>query len=136
MYKHMRTRIPARSIFTTQAANGTGSPILVADFKNLMLELSTASSANLTIKIQGSIADVAPDFSAAASASNPWAYIASYNIENPSSIIVGSTGISFVGTDAVYFIMPNVDGLNYICATVSGYAAGNVNLKLTGYDNQ
>lgn len=129
-----RTKTRA-TLLDAQATTGTGKSILVSDFKNLILEISTASSANLTVKIQGSIADTAPTFSSAASVTNPWTYIASYDLENPGSIIPGSTGIIFTGTDAVYNIMPNIDGLNYICVTVTARSAGSVTVKLLGFDN-
>lgn len=131
-----RSKIIQKSILSAKAANGVGTTISgVSDFKNLELELTSASSANLTVKVQGSFAETAPDFSTAASATNPWFYVALYDLESPGAIINGSTGIVFAGTDAVYGLIANVDGLQHINAIVSGYAAGNATLKLNAYDN-
>ena len=51
-----------------------------------MLTLSTASSANFTIKFQGSMSDTAPTFSAAQSNTNRWDYIQVKDYQNNSSI--------------------------------------------------
>lgn len=67
-------------ILDAQAATGTGRVIDVRDFRNCVVKIGTASSANLTVKCQGAIASAAtpntpPDFSAAQSVSNHWDYI-------------------------------------------------------------
>lgn len=124
------------SIFSSKTSTGTGTTFDVSQFKNLALELATSGTATLTIKIQGSLAKAAPDFSTAASKTNPWTYVAVYNTENPTSIIPGSTGIGFVGTDAVYNLLVNTDGLNYINATITAYTAGSLNLNLFATDNE
>lgn len=132
----MTQRYPLRqTILSAKASTGTGTAVNVQDFKNIQLEVSSASSADLTVKIQGSMAETSPDFSAAASTSNPWTYIASYDLNDPSAIIVGSTGVVYTGTDAVYNLLVNVDGLALVNATVTARAAGNVTVKALAFNN-
>lgn len=118
------------TILDAKATTGIGTSIRVDNFKDLILEVSSESSANLTVKIQGSRSETAPDFSAAASTANPWTYVASYDLENPSSIIPGSTGIIFLGTDAVYNLAVNTDGFVWLNAVVTARSAGKVTAKL------
>lgn len=51
-----------------------------------MLTLSSATSANFTIKFQGSYSSVKPDFSAAQSNTNRWDYIQVRDIQNNAAI--------------------------------------------------
>jgi hypothetical protein len=120
-----------QTIFSAQAATGTGDEVNVQDYRNIMLQLATASSANLTIKIQGSFSETKPDFSAAATAANHWAYVAVYDLAD-STLIAGATGIAPAGTDTFRNLMVNTDGLRWVCATVTARAAGSVTLKAMG----
>lgn len=131
------TRYPFRqTIVTAQDATGTGNAVNVQDFMNIQLEISTETSADLTVNIQGSFADTAPDFSTTATTANPWTYIASYDYNDPSSVIVGATGIVYTGTDAVRNLLVNVDGLAWVNVTVTAYAAGTVTVKCLSFNNQ
>lgn len=131
------TRYPFRqSILTAQAATGTGTSVNVQDFQNIQLQVTTASSANLTIKIQGSMEDTAPDFSASASGTNAWTYISSYDLNDPTTVIIGSTGIAATGTDIFKNLLVNVDGLAWINVTVTARSAGSVTVKCLAFNNQ
>lgn len=132
------TRIPKiLTLMTSKASNGVGSSILVNDYKNIMIDIATASSANLIVKIQGSYnpPTTAPTFSSAASATNKWFYVATYDLNNPLGV-VGSTGYTFSGTDAVKGLAVNVDGLVWLNVEVSSYVAGNVSVNAIVYTNQ
>lgn len=121
---------------TAKASDGIGTTALVNDYKNLTLALATASNANLVIKFQASIQEEEPNFAAAASATNQWDYVAVYDIQNPSSIIAGDTGITFSGTDDVRNLLVNIDGVKWLNAVISSYSAGSVNLTGIAYNNQ
>ncbi len=125
---------PLQTIFSAKAATGTGSIIDVQDYRNIMLQLGTASSANLTVKIQGSFSDTQPDFSASATVSNHWAYMAAYDLAD-GTLIAGATGVAPAGTDTFRNLMVNTDGLRWVCATVTARAAGSVTLKAMGYSD-
>lgn len=123
---------------TAKAATGVGSSILVNDYINLQIDLSTASNANLTIKVQGSYMppDSPPTFSSAASATNRWFYVATYDLNDPSAVITGTTGYSFAGADGVKGILVNVDGLTWLNMEITARAAGSATATLLAYNNQ
>ncbi len=132
------TRIPKiLTLMTSKASNGVGSSILVNDYKNIMIDIATASSANLTIKVQGSYNEPtsAPAFSSTASATNKWFYVATYDLNNPIGTI-GSTGYAFSGTDAVKGLTVNVDGLVWLNVEISSYVAGSISVNAIVYTNQ
>ena len=122
-------------IFSAKATTGTGTPYSVPDMMHLMLTLSSQSSANFTIKFQGSFSDTVPDFSAAQSATNRWDYVQVRDLQN-NSAIDGDTGVAFAGTDDVRQFEANVNGLKWICATVTARSAGSVNLALQTFSNE
>lgn len=119
------------------SATGTGNTIEVRDFKNVQIVLSTSGSADLTAQIAGSFADNRSDvdFTSPASITNEWDYIASFNLQNPTSIIPGDTGVVYSGTDAVEQLLVNVDGINFITVDITAYSAGTLNATLIGYSN-
>lgn len=132
-----RRRIPSKTILAAKAATGFGTKVNVSDFKYIELQYSTDSSANLTFKIQGSLTQSESniDFTAAASTANHWDYVASYDLNDPSSIVTGDTGYARAGTDTVQNLIVNVDALEWINAEVTARSAGNVTLKVVAFDN-
>lgn len=119
---------------SAKAATGVGTAIDVADYRHIVLQFSTASSANLTIKFAGSASATAPDFSAAQSLSNHWDYVSAYDYED-ANIIEGDTGITLTGTDDNRTLLVNTDGLHYINANITARSAGSVTLVAVGYTN-
>lgn len=130
------SRIPQReTILNAKAAVGFGTTVAVASHMNLMIELAATGGANLTVKIQGSLSATQPDFTAAATATNRWAYIASYDYNDPSSVVVGATGF-VIAADTVKNILVNTDGINWLNMHVTAYAAGSVSADAIMFNNQ
>lgn len=104
--------------------------VLVKGMRHLGLSWHTANSANFTVKIQMSRqADV--DFESAASATNRWAYV--QVIKNADgSTIDGDTGISptSAGTDENKEFAINLDNAILICADVTAWVAGTLDLRV------
>jgi hypothetical protein len=125
-------------VLNNVATTGIGSVIDVRDFLYVQVIVSTSGNANATIKFPGSMVDDRGDvnFAASAGPSNEWDYIAAYNLQNPSTIIAGDTGLVYAGTDAVEQLIINVDGVNFLTANVTARAAGNINVTIMGYTNQ
>ena len=127
------------TIFDAQAATGTGTVINVEDWERIFIEIATASSANLTLKLQGSISDVAPTFSSAASASNMWDYLSFRDSEAVASELgdatAGDTGFAVSGTDDFKNLSINYPCLKWLCATVTARSAGSVTVKARGVKN-
>ncbi len=125
---------PSSIIQNAVDTTGTGTTVNVRDYKNLVLQIGTASSANLTLKVQGSVSDEAPVFSSAASVSNHWDYLACYDL-NTGLLVDGNTGFVVAGTDKCVNYNVNVDGINWITTTVTARAAGSVTSKVVMYNN-
>jgi len=131
------SRIPQReNILTAKAATGVGNAVAVSSHANLQIELATADNANLTVKIQASLSITPPDFSAAATNTNRWDYIASYDYNDPSSIVTGSTGYTFGGADGVKNIIVNTVGINWLNMSVTAHAAGSISADSVMFNNQ
>ena len=123
------------TIFTAKAATGVGLVIPCGDFTHAVISFNTADSANLTLKFAGSIAEVAPDFGAAQSATNSFDYIQVKDLEDGSSID-GDTGIAPAGADDHRLFELNINALQYFTAVVTARAAGSVTVKVRLYNNQ
>ena len=117
------------TIFDAKAEAATGTPQDVSKYRHLVLQFATASSANLTVKFQGSVQDTCPDFSAAQTATNNWDYIQVKDLQSGSSIN-GDTGVSPAGTDDFRLFELNTNLLKWVCATITTRAAGSLTLKL------
>jgi len=117
------------TVLNAKGATGVGLAIQVRDFRHLIVAIGTASSANLTVKCQGSIQDTVPDFAAAQSASNMWDYMELVDYQSDAKI-AGDTGISFAGTDDFRLFEVNTNGLEWLNFRVTAYAAGNITVKL------
>jgi len=122
------------TMLSAKAADGIGANINVTDFRHILLEFGTASSANMTVKFQGSLSDTAPDFSAAQSVSNHWDYIGVYDLQS-GNIIAGDTGIALAAADDFRLLMVNTDGLKWVNAIVSSYVAGSVTVKVRCFND-
>lgn len=112
-------------ILDAKATTGAGDGQLVTDFTNLILALDTASSANLTVKFQGSISDTEPDWTAAQSATNQWDYVQVKDLEDGSSLD-GDNGFVVSGTDDHRMFEVNTNRLKWFNAIVTARAAGSV----------
>ncbi len=135
----MQSRIPQRrAILTAKAANGVGTTMMVNDFQNIVVQIATTGSATLTVKVQGSLADpkTPPDFASAATAANPWTFIAAYDFVDPTSVIAGGTGIATTATDIVKNILVNTKGLVHLNLQGSGWSVGTVSATAITYNNQ
>lgn len=123
------------TIFSSKAATGQGNVISCDDFTHAIVSVDTASSANLTTKIAGSIQDPAPDFTAAQTATNSFDYIQLKDLEDASSID-GDTGFAVAGTDDHRLFEININALRYFTAVVTTYTAGNITIKVRLYNNK
>lgn len=124
----MRNFSDSITIMNAKDATGIGNYIDVSDYQHAKVSIATASSANLTIKCQGSIEDASPDFSSAQSAANMWDYIDMVDDQNNTSID-GDTGIAFAGTDDVRMLEVNVNGLKWLSFRITARSAGSATVK-------
>jgi len=131
---------PTHRVDITDAGTGThtlhlkSKKVLVEDFRHLGLSLHTANSANFTVKIQMSRQEDV-DFEAAASATNRWSYVQNINNEDGKSVD-GDTGITQLnaGTDENKEFSINLDGVILICADITSWTAGSLDLRVTPFN--
>jgi len=126
--------IDTKKILDAVAAAGAGQVVNVADLRNLVLAIHTAGSANLTVKVAGSIQQEAPDFDAAASPTNAWDYIQIKDLEDASSID-GDVGLALAGTDDQRIFEVNTNHLRWVTVIVTARVAGNVTALLSANNN-
>jgi len=117
---------------SAQAATGVGTAFNVENYKTVNLTVSGASTPTATIKFAVSDADTVPDFSSAASPTNPWVYAAIVDVQS-GSVIAGNTGISFAGSAATNMYSLNVDGVRWVCPNVTSYSAGNYTILMRAH---
>lgn len=127
---------PLQTIFSAQATTGTGTVINVEDWEKILVEFGTASNANLTCLLQGSISETAPDFSAARSTSNHWDYLSFRDADTVASELpdatAGATGFAVSGTDNFMIVNVVSPGIKWLCATVTARSAGSITVKARG----
>jgi len=91
-YTHMAFRSVQRYLILNAAATtGVGQTIDVRDFRNCVVKIGTATSANLTVKAQGAVASFTtdttpPTFSAAQTVANNWDFIQMIDLQDGSPI--------------------------------------------------
>lgn len=117
-------------LLAAAAANGVTAAANFASFRDIELQLTQVGFSG-TIKFVGSNADAPPDFSSAASASNPWDYVQVVDQIDGSSI-AGGTGVASVTVTSVRNLEANSNAFKWFGAIVSGYTAGSVSLKAKG----
>ena len=126
------------TLFDAKAATGVSKVIPTDDFQHIIVSVATdgGGDAALTLKFQGAVTgDSPPDFSAAASVSNMWDYIAVKDYEDDSTVD-GDTGFSVAGADDYRIFMVNVDAIKYFSARVTARSEGEVTVKVRCYSNQ
>lgn len=128
----MREYTDQAILLNAVAADGASVAQNFASFRNVELQIAQVGFSG-TIKFVGSNADAAPDFSSAASASNPWDYIQCIDQIEGSSI-AGGTGIVSVTVSSVRNLEANTNGFKWIGAIVSNFSAGSVTVKGKGFD--
>lgn len=117
-------------LLNAAAANGASTPQNFASFRDIELQLAQVGFSG-TIKFVGSNADAAPDFSSAASASNPWDYVQVVDQQDGSSV-AGGTGVTSVTVTSVRNLEANANAFKWFGAIISGYTAGSITLKAKG----
>lgn len=122
-----------KKLFEAQADDGNSVTENVANYRHLMLAIDTDDSAELTVKIKGSIQDTPPDFSAAQSADNQWEYLQLKDL-NAGTSLAGGTGLVASGTDLHKMYEVNTNGIKYIAAEVSGHLVGSVSVGLRAFN--
>lgn len=126
------------ALFSAKAATGVSTPLDVSAMREITVAVSAPANATLTFKFQGSIgksasSSAAPDFSAAQSVTNHWDYVSAYDLQDPTSVIAGDTGVTLDNLTAaqntrLYTI--NVGLFRHFSMQVSSFTDGYVSAWL------
>ena len=111
-----------------------GKIMNVSDFQNVIISIDTINSANFTVKFQGSIAEIAPDFLKTQATTNSWDYIEIIDLQNGSAID-GDTGIAPAGSDDHRIFEFNINGLKWVTANLTSWTAGNLQIGFKPFSN-
>jgi hypothetical protein len=119
----------------TGALSGFIKPILVEDFRHLIVSIATDSGgdAAMTVKCVGSIQDTCPDFGEARSVSNDFEFIQMVDLQANGSSIGGDTGFVVVTADDYRLFAVNVNGLKWLSFLPTAGTEGEVTIKLLAF---
>jgi len=125
------------TILNAKGATGAGTAIDISQFNHVLVEISSdgGGNADLTVKAQGALNDTEPTWTNAQSRANFYEYIGMYDLED-TALINGDTGIVFSGADDYRLLTLNTDGLKWLNFRVTAWVAGNVTVKIRGFNNQ
>ena len=123
----MRDAPSAYTVFSAKGATGASNTIPVSDFNVICIALHGDATADMTVKVCGSIADTAPTWTSAQSLTNSWDYVSCVDIED-NAVIAGDTGIVFSGADD-RMLEVNVNALKHVALRITTWTAG----SLTAY---
>jgi hypothetical protein len=126
----MRTYTDQVYLLNAVAANGASTPQNFVSFRNVELEVAQTGFSG-TIQFVGSNADAPPAFGSAASASNPWDYIATID-QKDGAQISGGTGIVSTTVTSVRNLEANTNAFKWIGVIITNFTAGSVTVKGKG----
>jgi len=117
----------------------------VLDWKNIILSVITSGSFNGTLKLAGSLgkpvvlatdkySEDTPNFGATISASNPYQYLQTINLDTAAAVN-GATGVTSAGTDLNVQYEINVNAIKYFCPVLTAWSAGTVTVRALCTDN-
>jgi len=106
-----------------------GRAIYVGDWKNIGMSLNFVSTPTMTIKVQGSMQTVCPDFNADQSSTNRWDYVEVID-SNSATAIDGDTGVACSGTADNRLFEANVSVLEWISVVITAFTAGTLDVRI------
>lgn len=110
-----------------------GKAIYIGDWKYNQIFLDFSNTPSMVVKIQASTDDTAPDFNAAASATNRWTYLSFVN-KDSGSTVAGSTGLTASGV-AQAVLELNTHGMNWVTLALTTYTSGNIMATLQVFES-
>ena len=143
MFKAGTGKVQSISTAAQTAANDTftmhdiGKTLNCSNERNIILAINTddGGDADMEVKIQGSLSDSCPDFSAAQTASNQWDYVECIDLSDGNSV-AGGDGFSVASADDHVQYEVNTNRLKWLNIIISGWTEGEVTVKAFVADNQ
>jgi len=127
---------PSYTILDAKWATGVWVNMLVKDYQNIGLSYATDGwgDAAATVKFQGSIQEIAPDFSAAQSVTNHWDYIEVIDLEDGAAID-WDTWVAVATADDYRAFEMNTNGLMWVNARITARTAWEITVKGVWFSN-
>jgi len=121
-------------IWTQNTTAGVAKTIFSKDFRNVIFDVISATSANQVIKFVASKQESKPDFNSAVSTTNRWQYVQVIDLStgNP---VDGSTWYTFSWVESKQFEL-NLNGENWVGLYLASGSAGSINSAVILTDNQ
>ena len=116
------------------STSGVSKPIRVTDYQHIVFSVEGPGGSDRTVKVQGSIGQGNPNFSASSAVGNMWDYIEVIQLSDGTKV-AGGTGIS-QSTDNLTLYKVNVSALDYISFEVSGGTTGSVTCNVVALSNE
>lgn len=129
----MRT-VKREIVLNAKATTWVWTTLDVSNYRNVVVKIWTASSANLTVKCQWAVWAEPPDFSAAQSVANNWDYVQMVDLQDGSAIN-WDTWFVATWTDDFRLLEVNTNSLNYLTFNVTARSAWSVTVEVTLTDN-
>ena len=125
------------TIMNAKSTTGIGDFVDTRDFRSVLLQLSAVSGTSSTIKLQASLSDEPPDFSATQSSANHWDYIESYDLQSSVTPVAGDTGHTYTAVtpaNSCLNIMVNTELAKWVCLNITAITAGSVTTTAFGVE--
>lgn len=120
-------------VFTSKTGTGTSTGFLVNGRRHVKLVLVSTGTTALTFKVKGAVLGNVT-LTDAASSSNPWDYLSFYNLNSPSSVIVGDTGVTLSAAGVEQYLL-NVDHCDQVAVEITEHTNGTVDAWFVAADN-
>ena len=107
--------------------NGVKSVAYTSGFRHFVFSVHADATTTATIRIKGSTSQEAPDFSASASSTNDWGYIAFRELET-ADLKAGSTGIALSAATLHKIYEVECNALTHVAFDVSSFSGDGVSI--------
>ena len=122
-------------VMVNVATTTQGVILDTTDYRHVECSVDWDEAATSTIKFAGSLAETAPDFTAAASSTNQYDFIQMADIEDGSSID-GDTGVSVAGGTDHRMFEANLNGATWFTAVQTYTSGASSTVKCRLFTNQ
>lgn len=119
---------PQVRVFNAEAEADVSTIVNVADSRHVVVGVSATANTSLTFKIRGSVLNSSEtDLDATQAVDNIWDYVSFYDLEDPSTLIDGDTGVTLdnltvVNNTRQYVV--NTDYLQQLAIEITSYTDG------------
>lgn len=123
------------TLLDAQAALGSSGKVFSGEgLENLYLQLNGDNTSVLTVTFRGSLQEVAPDFTIAASPTNVYEDLAVVDLES-GLVIAGGTGVALAANSVRMFTLNMQNPPTHLAAVVTSYTTGDVTCQVVATNN-